>query len=142
MKKILLFIVMALISLNTLAAAAEAASDKIGFIDTQRILAAHPKYDESRRYLDDFITKKSDEARAAAEREPDANRRMAIIDEARSASGLEEMRIMNPITVDINKVIETVAMSRGVTVVLEKVYIFFGGVDLTDDIVRGVSMLR
>jgi len=134
--------VMTLIFLNTLAMVADAASDKIGFIDTQRILVAHPKYEESRRYLDDFISKKSDEARAAADREPDVDKRMAIIDEARSASGLEEMRIMNPITIDINKVIETVANTRGVTVVLEKVYIFFGGVDLTDDIVRGVSMLR
>ena len=142
MKKILLFMVMTLIFLNTLAMVADAASDKIGFIDTQRILVAHPKYEESRRYLDDFISKKSDEARAAADREPDVDKRMAIIDEARSASGLEEMRIMNPITIDINKVIETVANTRGVTVVLEKVYIFFGGVDLTDDIVRGVSMLR
>jgi len=138
----MLLVVMTLIFINNLTIVAEAASDKIGFIDTQRILVAHPKYEESRRYLDDFITRKSDEARAAADREPDVSRRMAIIDEARNASGLEEMRIMNPITVDINKVIETVAISRGVTVVLEKVYIFFGGVDLTDDIVRGVSMLR
>ena len=142
MKKIMLFIITCLISLNTLAVVAEAASDKIGFIDTQRILAAHPKYDESRRYLDDFITKKSDEARAAAEREPDPNRRMVIIDEARQASGMEEMRVMNPITIDINHIIETTAKARGVTVVLEKVYIFFGGVDLTDDVVRGVRALR
>ena len=141
MKKILLFLVMTLIVLNSLIAVA-GASDKIGFIDAQIILVAHPKYEESQRYLDDFISRKSDEARAAAEREPDVTRRMAIIDEARSESGLEEMRIMNPITIDINGVIEHVARARGVTVVLEKVYIFYGGVDLTDDIVRGVSALR
>ena len=140
-KKILIFSVTALIFLNTLAVAA-VASDIIGFIDAQMVLVAHPKYEESQRYLDDFITRKSDEARAAAEIEPDPSRRMVIIDEARQASGMEEMRIMNPITVDINKIIETVAQSRGVTIVLEKVYIFFGGVDLTDDVVRGVRALR
>ena len=142
MKKILIFFVMALVFLNTSTLAADAASDKIGFIDTQRILAAHPKYEESQKYLDGFISKKSDEARAAAEKEPDADKRMAIIDEARQASGLEEMRVMNPITIDINKVIETVAKTKGVTIVMEKVYIFFGGVDLTDDVVKGVKALK
>ena len=142
LKKILIFSVMTLIFLNTLAVAARAASDKIGFIDTQRILAAHPKYDESRKYLDDFISKKSDEARAAADKEPDVNKRMVIIEEARQASGLEEMRVMNPITVDINKVIETAAKAKGVTVVVEKVYIFHGGVDLTDDVVKGVKAIK
>ena len=142
MKKILIFSVMLMIFLNALSVAANAASDKIGFIDTQRILAAHPKYDESQKYLDGFITKKSDEARAAADKEPDVNKRMAIIEEARQASGLEEMRVMNPITVDINKVIETAAKAKGVTIVLERVYIFAGGVDLTDDVVKGVKALK
>ena len=142
MKKILIFSVMALILLNVSTVAANAASDKIGFIDTQKILAAHPKYEESQKYLDGFITKKSDEARAAADKEPDTGKRMAIIEEARQASGLEEMRVMNPITVDINKVIETAAKAKGVTIVMEKVYIFFGGVDLTDDVVKGVKALK
>ena len=142
MKKIVFFLAVTLIIATTLTVVADAASDKIGFIDTQSILVAHPKYEESQRYLDDFITRKSNEARAAAEREPDATKRMEIIDEARNASGMEEMRIMSPITVDINGVIEHVARARGVTVVLEKVYIFYGGVDITEDVVRGVRALR
>ena len=141
MKKILIFSVMTLIFLSTLTVAADAA-DKFGFIDTQKILVAHPKYEQSQKYLDDFITKKSDEARAAAEKEPDVNKRMAIIEEARQASGMEEMRVMNPITIDINRVIEMVAQARGVTVVMERVYIFFGGVDITDDVVKGVKGLK
>ena len=141
LKKILVFSVTTLIFLNTFAVVA-VASDRIGFIDAQMVLVAHPKYEESQRYLDDFITRKSDEARAAAEIETDPSRRMVIIDEARQESGMEEMRIMNPITVDINRIIEAVAQSRGVTVVLEKVFIFFGGVDLTDDVVRAVRALQ
>jgi outer membrane protein len=119
-----------------------AASDKIGFIDTQRILVAHPKYTESQKYVDEFITKKSDEARAAAEKETDPQKRMLIIDTARQESGMEELRVMNPLTAEINKVIESVAKARGVTIVVEKVYIFYGGVDLTDDVVKGVQALK
>jgi hypothetical protein len=35
-----------------------------------------------------------------------------------------------------------VAKAKGVTVVVEKVYIFFGGVDLTDDVVKGVQAIK
>ena len=142
LKKILALSAVAIISLSVAAASAYAASDKIGFIDTQRILAAHPKYGESQKYMDDFITKKSDEARAAAEKEPDANKRMEIIDTARQESGREEMRVMNPITEQINKVIESVAKAKGVSVVMEKVYIFFGGVDITEDVIKGVKAIK
>jgi outer membrane protein len=141
-RKIFAISLMTVILLSAGVFSASAASDRIGFIDTQRILASHPKYDESQKYLDGFITKKSDEAREAAEKEPDAAKRMQIIDTARQESGLEEMKVMNPITAEINKVIESVAKAKGVTVVVEKVYIFFGGVDITDDVVKGVKALK
>jgi outer membrane protein len=105
-------------------------------------LIAHPKYAEAQKYVDEFITKKSDEARAAAEKEADAQKRMLIIDTARQESGMEEMRVMNPLTAEINKIIESVAKAKGVTVVVEKVYIFYGGVDLTDDVVKGVQAIK
>jgi outer membrane protein len=105
-------------------------------------LITHPKYAESQKQVDEFITQKSDEARAAAEKESDPQKRMIIIDTARQESGMKEMEIMNPLTADINKVIESVAKSKGVTVVVEKVYIFFGGVDLTDDVVKGVLTIK
>jgi outer membrane protein len=132
----------AFLILNAMCGALYAASDKIGFIDTQRILVAHPKYAESQKYVDEFITKKSDEARAAAEKESDPQKRMLIIDTARQESGMEEMRVMNPLTEEINKVIESVAKTKGVTVVVEKVYIFFGGIDMTDDVIKGVQAIK
>jgi outer membrane protein len=128
--------------LNLSGTAIYAATDKIGFIDTQRILVAHPKYESSQKYVDDFITEKSEAARNAAEKETDPSKRMEIIDTARRESGLEELRVMNPITEDINKVIETVAKSRGVTVVIERVYVFFGGIDITEDVIKGVKAIK
>jgi outer membrane protein len=142
LKKAILLCTAAFLVLNVMCGASHAASDKIGFIDTQRILLAHPKYAASQKYVDEFITKKSDEAKAAAEKEPDQQKRMLIIDTARQESGVEEMRVMNPLTAEINKVIESVAKAKGVTVVVEKVYIFYGGVDLTDDVVKGVQAIK
>jgi outer membrane protein len=142
LKKIILLCAAAFLISNIMCGALYAASDKIGFIDTQRILVAHPRSAESQKAVDEFITKKSEEARAAAEKEPDARKRMLIIDMAREESGVQEMRIMNPLTAEINKVIESAAKAKGVTVVVEKVYIFFGGVDLTDDVVKGVQAIK
>ena len=141
MKKVLLLSLTALIFLGVSVSAAYAA-DRIGFIDSQRILAAHPKSAESERYLDDFHRRNADEAEEAARGETDPARRMAIVQEARSESEQEEWRIMSPLLADINRVIEMVAQARGVTVVVERAYVFFGGVDLTEDIIREVSGLR
>lgn len=133
---------LAVFAMLILASAAFAASDRVGYIDAQRILVAHPKYAESQKHLDDFVKKKTEEARAAAEKEPDASKRMVIIDTARRESGDEETRVMNPITRQINTVIETVAKNKGVTIVLNKALIYFGGVDLTEDVVKGVKELK
>ncbi len=135
-------ILLALVLLHLLSTVAMAASDKIGYVDAQRVLMSHPKYEASQKHLNDFIQKKTEEARAAAEKEQDASKRMMIIDTARRESGNEEMRVMNPITAEINTVIEKVAKSKGITVVLNKFVIYFGGVDLTEDIAKGVAALK
>ncbi|MDR1508328.1 MAG: OmpH family outer membrane protein [Synergistaceae bacterium] len=142
LRKFLVTLALLTMILNLSGTAIYAATDKIGFIDTQRILVAHPKYESSQKYVDDFITEKSEAARNAAEKETDPSKRMEIIDTARRESGLEELRVMNPITEDINKVIETVAKSRGVTVVIERVYVFFGGIDITEDVIKGVKAIK
>jgi outer membrane protein len=135
-------VLLALVVLHLFSAVAMAASDRVGYIDAQQILVSHPKYEVSQKHLDDFVKKKTEEAKLAAENEPDASKRMMIIDDARRESGNEEMKIMNPITAEINKVIEKVAKAKGVTIVLNKVLIYFGGVDLTEDVVKEVKALK
>jgi outer membrane protein len=119
-----------------------AAEDRIGFIDSPRVLSSHPRYEALQKQLDTFIEKKSEEARVASEKETDTTKKMVIIQNARMESGQEEMRVMNPITDEINKIIETVAKSKGITVVLNKLLIFYGGVDLTDDVISAIKKLK
>lgn len=133
---------LALVGLLSSVAVSSAAEDKIGFIDAQRALMAHPKYEQSQKHLDEFVNKKTDEAKEAADKETDAEKRAMIIDNARRASGDEELRMMNPITADINSIIEKVAKSKGVTVVLNRVLIYYGGIDITDDVIKGLKELK
>lgn len=142
MKKRTIMLMLAALAVMATAVCASAASDIVGFIDAQRILVAHPKYEALQKQLDDFVQKKSEEARAAAEKEQDPQKRMQIIESARNESGAEESRVMNPITNEINGVIEKVAKSKGVTIVLNKMVIYFGAIDLTDDVIKGVKALK
>lgn len=142
MRRILIAGMIAVIAAVAGAACASAASDKVGFIDAQRILLSHPKYEQSQKQLDAFVQKKTEEARAAAEKETDPQKRIAIIEDARRASGEEEARVMNPITGEINTVIEKVAKKNGVTIVVNKMLIYFGGVDLTEDVIKEVKALK
>jgi outer membrane protein len=141
-KNIAIMFILAIIALHLSAASLFAAEDKIGFIDSTRVLASHPKYEILQKQLDEFIKKKTNEAKTAAEKEKDPAKRMEIIETARRESGVEEMRVMNPITDEINKVIETVAKSRGVTIVLNKLLIFYGGIDITEDVINSLKKLK
>ena len=134
--------IMAVLIVHLTAICAFAASDILGFIDTQRVLLAHPKYEASQKQIEAFVKKKSDAAKAATEKEKDPKKQSEIIDKARTESGLEEVKIMNPLTKDINDAIAKVAKSKGVTVVLNRVMIYFGGVDITDDVVKVLKNLK
>lgn len=134
--------VLTLLIVHIMALCAFAASDRIGFIDTQRVLSSHPKYDAAQKQIEAFVKKKSETARTAAEKETDAKKRAEIIDKARKESGEEERKIMNPLTVDLNNTIASVAKNKGVTVVLNKILIYFGGVDLTDDVVKALKNIK
>jgi outer membrane protein len=142
LRKLGMGVVLGALVLNLTAVSLSAAQDKIGFIDTQRVLMAHPKYEASQKHLDEFVKQKIEEARAAAEKEQARDKRMEIINAARRESGDEEFKVMNPINEEINKVIESAAKAKGVTVVLNKVFIYFGGIDMTEDVIKGVRNLK
>lgn len=132
-------LILAILLVHFSAMGALAAEDKIGFVDTQKVLSSHSKYESSQKHLEEFVKKKSDAAKAAAAKETDNQKKAAIIEKAREESGAEEMRVMNPITDEITKTIEKVAKSKGVTVVLNKVLIYFGGIDLTEDVIKALK---
>ena len=141
MRKTILFCFV-LITATLLCTASFAAEDRVGFIDAQRALVAHPKYEQSQKQLNDFVEKTTNEAKKLAETKQNEQERLAVIENARWACGDEEMRVMNPITADINGIIEKVAKTKGVTVVLNKMLIYFGGVDITEDVVKGLKELK
>jgi outer membrane protein len=119
-----------------------ASEDKFGYVDAKRILASHPQFEQRQREFQAFSQKKADDARAAAEKETDQTKRMVIIRTAERETGEEGDRLMNPITDEINKIIEEVAKSKGVTIVMHKVLFYYGGIDLTDEVIGRVKKIK
>ncbi len=49
---------------------------------------------------------------------------------------MEEQKMMEPLFKDIDLAIRTVAKAKSITVVLDKGQVFFGGTDITEDVIQ------
>ncbi|MPN27379.1 hypothetical protein SDC9_174810 [bioreactor metagenome] len=49
---------------------------------------------------------------------------------------MEEQRLMEPLFKEAQMAVRTVAKVKGITVVIEKSAVYFGGIDITDDVVQ------
>jgi len=138
MKKFILYAV-AILTLLTISQAAFAADDKVGFVDDMAVLRQYPKFVEARKQIDESAKRKSDTAKAAFDKEKDQKKKAQIVQNMQLEMSDEEARIMNPILKEINDTIEKVAQQKGITIVLNKALIYYGGVDLTDDVVTALK---
>ena len=114
--------------------------DIIGVVDSQAVVTQHPRFEGAMRELQTISRRKEEEARAAAERETDDARRAHVIREKRMELAREEQRIMEPIIQQAQHAVRTVARTRGLTIVLERASVYVGGVDITEDVIRQLTM--
>jgi outer membrane protein len=110
--------------------------DKIGVIDSQMVITKHPNFESAMKELQGISKKKEDEARAAADKEPDEARKAQLIREKRMELAKEEQRLMEPIIKDAQLAVRTVAKRKGITIVLEKASVYVGGTDITEDVIQ------
>lgn len=113
-----------------------AAEEKIGVIDPQKVLFQHPKFEQAQKQIKAVVEKKQAEAKAAMDKTTDNNEKQKIFETKRQEAAKEEQKLMEPIFKDIDLAIRTVAKAKSFTVVLDKGQVFFGGADLTEDIIQ------
>ena len=129
----------ALIVLSAGGSAFAAGGDVIGVIDSQLIVTRHPSFETTARQLQQTMVQKENEARIAAEQEPDQARRAQIVQTKRMEAVREEQRLMEPIYRDCQEAVRVIARQRNVTIVLEKSSVYFGGEDITDYVIQQLS---
>jgi outer membrane protein len=119
-------------------ASAAAGGDKIGVIDSQNVITKHPRFENAMRELQTISRRKEEEARAAADREPDEAKKAQVIREKRMELAREEQRIMEPIINQAQLAVRAVAKNKGLTIILEKASVYVGGIDITEDVIKQI----
>ncbi|MFA7621827.1 MAG: OmpH family outer membrane protein [Aminobacteriaceae bacterium] len=121
---------------TVLSSAVAFAEEKIGVIDSQKIIFQHPKFEGVTKQLQQISSQKENEMKLAVEKEPDQNKKAQIFNAKRSELAQEEARLMQPIFQEAQVAVRTVARLKGVTVVIEQSAVYFGGIDITDDVIQ------
>ena len=81
------------------------------------------------------MDKKQNEAKAAIDKEPDNNKKAQIFQNKKQEVAVEERKLMEPLFKDIDLAVRAVAAAKKITVVVDKSALFFGGVDITEDVI-------
>ena len=136
-KRYLLAGVLALVVVMWVCTAAFAAEEeKVGGIDPQKVLFQHPKYEQTLRQIRSIADQKQNAAKVAIDKEPDDNKKAELFRKMRMEIAEEEQKLMQPLFKEIDLAVRTVATAKKITVVVDKTALFYGGIDITDDVVQ------
>ena len=138
MKK-MVFLGLTALFFMTFAVGTASAADTIGVIDSQGIISKHPRFESAAKELQEIGRRKESEAKAAADKETDPARKAQVVQAKRMELAQEEQRLMEPIFKDCQEAVRIVAKNKKVTLVLEKASVYFGGMDITVDVVQQLS---
>jgi outer membrane protein len=136
-KKMVCFLVVVLMAVVLGCAVASAADEeKVGGIDPQKVLFQHPKYDQTLKQIKSIADQKQNDAKIRIDKESDDNKKAEIFQTMRREIAEEEQKLMQPLFKEIDMAIRNVATTKKITVVVDKTALFYGGVDITDDVVQ------
>ena len=127
--------VLAVFFLSLYIAGAAFAQDVMGCVDPQKVMFQHPKFEQIQKQISDVTNKKQAEAKTAIDKETDDKKKAKIFQDKRTEAANEERKLMEPLFKDINLAIRTVANAKKITVVVDKGAVFFGGTDITADVI-------
>jgi outer membrane protein len=112
----------------------------IGVIDIQKAIVNHPKAEESMEILKNFqeerqqdLDSKTKNKELTAEEKEQIN---SLVSKYEKEIQDKDAELTNKLFESIKGAIEKVAKKKGLTVVLDKQSVFYGGVDITDEVIE------
>ena len=134
-RKVAFSLVLAMV-MTLLGSVAVSAESMIGVINPQAILANHPKFRDTQMLIQKAVEQKQNEAKLAIDAESDNNKKAQIFQTKREEAAMVEKRLMDPLFKDIDLAIRTVAKAKKIDIVLDNTGVFYGGIDITNDIIQ------
>ena len=115
------------------------ADSNIGVIDTNKVLnAASPAVIEANKELDDYKKQLSDEFNTKSANMDD-NQKAALASEYQGKVQDKMMEIQKKIQSQVSDASKAVADAKGLSIVMDKRTVLYGGVDITDQVQRKLS---
>jgi outer membrane protein len=110
----------------------------IGFVDMQRAVDAHPRKAASERALQEFFQAKQREFTTRS-KGLSVEQRQLLDRELQQQVIAKRQELLGGIEKELRTAVEDVARAQGVSIVLERAVVLFGGVDLTDQVITKVT---
>ena len=132
-------LLLAIAALFEFGAISYAADDTVGYVDDMGVLQQFSKFQQAQKQLDELGKKKSNAAKAAFDKESDEKKKSEIVQNLQFEMREEEAKLMNPVLKEVNDTIAKVAKQKGVTIVVNKALVYYGGIDLTQDVVNALK---
>ncbi|PKL02594.1 MAG: HlpA protein, partial [Synergistetes bacterium HGW-Synergistetes-2] len=96
-KRIGILLLLAILLVCFSAVLASANDEKIGVIDSQKIIFQHPRFEAVTKQLQQISQKKENEMKMAVDKESDQNKKAQIFNTKRNEFAQEEAKLMQPI---------------------------------------------
>ncbi|MCD7952703.1 MAG: OmpH family outer membrane protein [Synergistaceae bacterium] len=132
-------LLLAIAALFAFGAISYAEDDTVGYVDDMGVLQQFSKFQQAQKQLDELGKKKSNTAKAAFDKESDEKKKSEIVQNLQFEMREEEAKLMNPVLKEVNDTIAKVAKQKGVTIVVNKALVYYGGIDLTQDVVNALK---
>ena len=110
----------------------------IGFVDMTRAFESHPRKAASERALSEFAQAKTREFQDRA-KNLSAAQRLDLDRQLQEQFNQKREELRNGLTQDIRSVVDKVGHDRGISIVLDRQVVLYGGVDLTDAVIAQLT---
>lgn len=110
----------------------------IGYVDMPKALDSHPRRASSERALQEFFQAKQREFQQRA-RGLNAVQRQELDRQMQQQFIQKREELLSGLDKDLRAAVEQVAKDRGITVVLDRTVVLYGGTDLTEAVVAKIG---
>ncbi len=133
--------VAAILAVFAMLAAGQAAfaDVKVGCVDGDKVLREYPKFVAAQRQLAQVGQSKETVARAAFDKEKNESKKNQIVQNMQKEMAQEEEKLMKPVLKTVNDTVQRVARQKGITVVVNKSIVYYGGTDITNDVIAALK---
>lgn len=117
---------------------ASAASSSVGVVDYNQIMSQHPQVQAASNEMQTAVQEAQKEFESKSANMNDQEKR-DYYTQTQQRLQQKNQELMEPITKSVEESVKKVAEQKGLSVVLEKGAVVYGGTDITQDVIKQVS---